>query len=190
MEMTRKEMLKLGLLGRAALFLPLQRAAQTAGVEPLRRLPRPFQAELPVPRQLRPTSASATTDFYEITAKEAAADILPGLQTEVWGYDGSFPGPLIKARRGREVVVRHSNGLSVDTSVHLHGAHVDGDETDLILGMHAIGPRVTEIIHEGAFAELVEGTPQEMAMAVHAHPTLSEALGETAMDVDGHAINF
>ena len=63
-------------------------------------------------------------------------------------------------------------------------------ETDLILGMHAIGPRVTELIHEGAFAKLVEGTPEEMAMAVHAHPTLSEALGETAMAVNGHAINF
>lgn len=82
MEMTRKEMLKMGLLGSAALFLPLQRAAQTAGVEPLRRLPRPFQAELSVPRPLRPTSASATTDFYEITAKKAAADILPLVEHE------------------------------------------------------------------------------------------------------------
>ena len=63
-------------------------------------------------------------------------------------------------------------------------------ETDLILGMHAVGPRVTETIHEGAFAKLVEGTPEEVAMAVHAHPTLSEAVGEAAMAAEGHAINF
>ncbi len=63
-------------------------------------------------------------------------------------------------------------------------------ETDLILGMHAIGPHVTELIHEGTFAKLVEGTPQEIGMSVHAHPTLAEAFGEAAMDVHGRAINF
>jgi dihydrolipoamide dehydrogenase len=41
-------------------------------------------------------------------------------------------------------------------------------ETDLILGMHAIGPHVTELVHEGTFAKLVEGTPQEIGMSVHA----------------------
>ena len=63
-------------------------------------------------------------------------------------------------------------------------------ETELILGTHAVGPRVTEIVHEGAFAKLVEGTPQEISMVVHAHPTLSEAIGEAAMAAEGRAINF
>ncbi len=63
-------------------------------------------------------------------------------------------------------------------------------ETDLILGMHAIGPHVTELIAEGVFAKLVEGTPQEIGMSVHAHPTLAEVIGESAMAVDGHAIHF
>jgi dihydrolipoamide dehydrogenase len=42
-------------------------------------------------------------------------------------------------------------------------------ETDLLLGMHAIGPKVTDLIAEGVFAKLVEGTPEEIGMAVHAH---------------------
>lgn len=63
-------------------------------------------------------------------------------------------------------------------------------ETDMILGMHAIGPHVTDLISEGVFAKLVEGTPQEIGMAVHPHPALSEILGESAMAVDGHAIHF
>jgi dihydrolipoamide dehydrogenase len=63
-------------------------------------------------------------------------------------------------------------------------------ETDLLLGMHAIGPHVTELIAEGVFAKLVEGTPQEIGMSVHAHPTLAEVIGESAMAVDGHAIHF
>jgi dihydrolipoamide dehydrogenase len=63
-------------------------------------------------------------------------------------------------------------------------------ETDLILGMHMIGPKVTDLIAEGVFAKLVEGTPQEIGMSIHAHPSLSEVMGEAAMAVDGHAIHI
>ncbi|MGI9005634.1 MAG: hypothetical protein ACR2FU_05460 [Streptosporangiaceae bacterium] len=62
--------------------------------------------------------------------------------------------------------------------------------TNLILGMHAIGPHVTELIAEGSFAKLVEGTPEELGMNVHAHPSLAEIVGEAAMAVDGLAIHF
>jgi dihydrolipoamide dehydrogenase len=63
-------------------------------------------------------------------------------------------------------------------------------ETDLVLGMHAIGPHVTELIAEGCYAKLVEGTTAELGMSVHAHPTLAEILGEAARAVTGQAINF
>jgi dihydrolipoamide dehydrogenase len=63
-------------------------------------------------------------------------------------------------------------------------------DTDLILGMHAIGPKVTDLISEGVFAKMVEGTPQEIGMAIHPHPALSEVVGESAMAVDGKAIHF
>ena len=51
-------------------------------------------------------------------------------------------------------------------------------------------PHVTELIAEGSFAKLVEGTPEELGMNVHAHPTLAEIVGEAAMAVDGLAIHF
>ncbi len=63
-------------------------------------------------------------------------------------------------------------------------------ETELILGMHMIGPKVTDLIAEGVFAKLVEGTPQEIGMSVHAHPSLTEVMGEAAMAVDGHAVHI
>jgi dihydrolipoamide dehydrogenase len=63
-------------------------------------------------------------------------------------------------------------------------------ETDLILGMHAIGPKVTDLITEGVFAKLVEGTPEEIGMAMHPHPSLSEVVGEAAMAVEGHPIHI
>jgi dihydrolipoamide dehydrogenase len=67
---------------------------------------------------------------------------------------------------------------------------VADEETDLILGMHAIGQKVTDLITEGVFAKLVEGTPEEIGMTMHPHPSLSEVVGEAAMAVEGQPIHF
>jgi dihydrolipoamide dehydrogenase len=55
--------------------------------------------------------------------------------------------------------------------------------------MHAIGPKVTDLITEGVFAKLVEGTPEEIGMTMHPHPSLSEVVGEAAMAAEGHPIH-
>ncbi len=59
-----------------------------------------------------------------------------------------------------------------------------------ILGGHLIGPDVTELLPELTLAQLWEMTPAEIARNVHAHPTLSEALGEVAEGLEGHMINL
>jgi dihydrolipoamide dehydrogenase len=59
-----------------------------------------------------------------------------------------------------------------------------------ILGGHLIGPDVTELLPELTLARLWELTPAEIARNVHAHPTLSEALGEVAEGLEGHMINL
>jgi dihydrolipoamide dehydrogenase len=61
---------------------------------------------------------------------------------------------------------------------------------DVVLGVHMIGPHVTDVISEASVATLLEASAWEMGAAVHPHPTLAEALGEAAMAVDGKAINF
>lgn len=63
-------------------------------------------------------------------------------------------------------------------------------ETDDLLGVHLIGPNVTELISEACLAKVLDATPWEMAHAVHPHPSLSEVLGEAALSVDGKAIHF
>jgi dihydrolipoamide dehydrogenase len=63
-------------------------------------------------------------------------------------------------------------------------------ETDETLGIHIIGPHATDLIAEGSLAMNLEATPWEIGATTHAHPTFSEILGETAMAVDGRAINF
>ncbi len=63
-------------------------------------------------------------------------------------------------------------------------------ETDETLGIHLIGPHATDLIAEASVAFELEATPWEIGGSTHAHPTLSEVLGEAAMAVDGRSINF
>jgi spore coat protein A, manganese oxidase len=96
----------------------------------------PFQAELQVPPTLVPVSTTATEDMYEMTIREGRAEIIPGTLTPVYGYDGVYPGPTIRARKGRTTVVRQTNALPFNQNVHLHGGIVpaasDGHPMQLI----------------------------------------------------------
>src|SRR5215208_2528206 len=141
MTLSRREFLKLGVAGGAGLLLPVgtfgTALSRARTVENLESPPvQPFAVPLPIPPVLEPARKDATTDYYEITQKEAKTRILPELKTEVWGYDGIFPGPTIEARSGRRVVVRQQNELPVPVSTHLHGAvtppESDGYPTDLV----------------------------------------------------------
>ncbi|PWW30488.1 dihydrolipoamide dehydrogenase [Cytobacillus oceanisediminis] len=62
-------------------------------------------------------------------------------------------------------------------------------DTDDILGVHMIGPHVTDMISEAGLARVLDATPWEVAHTIHPHPTLSEAIGEAALAVDGKAIH-
>ncbi|WLR56411.1 dihydrolipoyl dehydrogenase [Mesobacillus subterraneus] len=62
-------------------------------------------------------------------------------------------------------------------------------ETNDILGVHMIGPHVTDMISEAGLAKVLDATPWEIAHTIHPHPTLSEAIGEAALAVDGKAIH-
>jgi dihydrolipoamide dehydrogenase len=62
---------------------------------------------------------------------------------------------------------------------------------DAVLGMHLIGPKVTELIAEGALALSHEATAESLMRTIHAHPTLYEALGEAAhAAAEGAAIHM
>ncbi|MGY4098021.1 multicopper oxidase family protein [Nocardia sp. R16R-3T] len=90
-------------------------------------LPEPFTMPLQVPPVLHPVHRDADADYYQITQTRAMASILPGVKTEIWGYNGIFPGPTIISRRARTTVVTHTNNLPVPTVVHLHGGRTPHD---------------------------------------------------------------
>ncbi len=61
---------------------------------------------------------------------------------------------------------------------------------DQVLGVHIIGPRATELIAEAGAALNLETTSEELVRTIHAHPTLSEAVGEAAHGINGHYIHI
>jgi dihydrolipoamide dehydrogenase len=60
---------------------------------------------------------------------------------------------------------------------------------DEILGVHMIGPRSTELVAEATLALRLECTVEELLRTIHAHPTMSEAVGEAAHAAHGAAIH-
>jgi dihydrolipoamide dehydrogenase len=60
---------------------------------------------------------------------------------------------------------------------------------DEVLGVHMIGPRATELVAEATLALRLECTVEELVRTIHAHPTMSEAVGEAAHALHGGAIH-
>jgi dihydrolipoamide dehydrogenase len=113
----------------------------------------------------RPQIASA--GLTEAQAREA------GLEVKV----GKFPFSAL----GRAMINDSTEGF-----VKVIAAADTGE----VIGAHLVGHNVTDLIAEPVLAQLLEGTAWEIGISVHAHPTLSEAVGEAALAVDGRAIHI
>jgi dihydrolipoyl dehydrogenase len=61
--------------------------------------------------------------------------------------------------------------------------------TGRVLGIHIVGPRASDMIAEAVTVMTYGGTAEDIALTFHAHPTLSEALKEAALDVEKRAIH-
>ncbi len=59
-----------------------------------------------------------------------------------------------------------------------------------IFGVHIFGPQATELIPEAALAMKMEATVSEISSTIHAHPTLSEAIREAALDAEGMVVHM
>src|SRR5690606_3402071 len=63
-------------------------------------------------------------------------------------------------------------------------------ETDELLGAHLIGPQVSELVAELVLAFEYRATAEDVAITIHGHPTLSEAVKEAALGVMGRAVHL
>jgi dihydrolipoamide dehydrogenase len=63
-------------------------------------------------------------------------------------------------------------------------------ETDELIGAHLIGPNASELVAEVVLAFEYRATAEDLAMTIHAHPTLAEATREAALAVSGQALHI
>ena len=114
------------------------------------------------------------------TEPEIGSVGLTEAQAKAQGHDvrvGSFPfRALARARMAGEI----------DGFVKI----VAEKKYDEILGVHIIGPRATELVAEAVMALRMEVTVEELIKTIHAHPTMSEAVGEAAHAAHGAAIHL
>lgn len=96
------------------------------------------------------------------------------------GYDikiGKFPF----AASGRALSMNESEGMV---------KMITDAKTDVVLGVHMIGPEVAELIAEAALAIEMGATSEDIALTVHTHPTLPETMMEAAEAVHGLAVHI
>ena len=114
------------------------------------------------------------------TIPEIASVGLSEKEAQEAGYEvqvGRFPF----IGNGKATILGHTEGL-----VKIVSDRGSGE----ILGVHICGPQATELIHEAALAMKMEVLVEDLANAIHGHPTLSEAIKEAALDSQGLAIHI
>lgn len=67
---------------------------------------------------------------YQLTAQQGISNFLPGLETETWGFNGAYLGPVLRAKKGDKIRIEVTNHLKEPTTTHWHGmilpAKMDG----------------------------------------------------------------
>jgi len=66
---------------------------------------------------------SQTTRHYTIVAQDTTIEIAPGVRVEAWTYNGTVPGPTLRATEGDRVLVHFINQGHLPHTIHLHGDH-------------------------------------------------------------------
>ena len=100
---------------------------------------------------------------------------------------GDNPETAIKVGRFRYAGLGKAQGTGDTTGLF---KIVSDTKTDEILGAHIMGAHATDVVHEIALAMQLRAKVSDIAEMIHAHPTFSEGIMESAEDVDGKAIHL
>ena len=112
------------------------------------------------------------------TYPEVAWSGLTEAQAKAAGYNvvvhkHSFAG------NGRAMILGETDGL----------VKIVAEKNGPILGFHLVGPWASELLHEGYLAVNWEALPSDVGRLIHAHPSLSEAIGETMITFSGRSLH-
>ncbi|MBG9453759.1 multicopper oxidase [Lysinibacillus sphaericus] len=74
-----------------------------------------------------PPLLEAKDGIFSITAQQGTSEIFKGINTETYGYNSSYLGPVIKVNEGQKVTFKTNNQLSEPTTFHWHGLDLPGE---------------------------------------------------------------
>ncbi len=94
----------------------------------------------------------------------------------------------VKVKTGQFPFAANGRARAMEEPVGFIKIIADQD-TDRLLGVHMIGPHVSELINECVLAMEYQASSEDLARTIHAHPTLSESVHEAALAVDRRAIH-
>jgi FtsP/CotA-like multicopper oxidase with cupredoxin domain len=83
-----------------------------------------FEQPLRIPPLLEPTEDATGRKVFELEMREGTSELLPGRRTKMWGFNGPYLGPTLRASRGDVVRMHVSNRLPETSTVHWHGMHL------------------------------------------------------------------
>lgn len=98
-------------------------AGALAGRRALRAQRPPVPVEVPGVAKLPYRLVDGVKEF-ELVAEPVRTELVKGREMDVWGYNGSMPGPTIEVNQGDRVRIRFTNRLPEMTTVHWHGLEV------------------------------------------------------------------
>ena len=101
----------------------------------------------------------------EEQAKEGGYDVV----TSTHKYTGN----------GRALILGEADGM----------VKIVAEKDGPLLGVHITGPWATELVTEGYLSVNWEATPADLGLLIHAHPTLSELFGESALALTGRSLH-
>jgi manganese oxidase len=117
-----------------------------------------------------PYTMDGSTKVFHLIAEPVKQEILPGRVIDLWGYNGSAPGPTIQINQGDRVRIVFDNHLPEPTSIHWHGLEIP----EAMDGVPGIGQK--PVAPGGRF--VYEFTlHQEGTYFYHSHMAMQEMLG-------------
>ncbi len=102
--------------------------------------------------------------------------------TEAYAKEAGYDVEVHKhslAGNGRAMILGETDGL----------VKIVAQKGGPVLGFHMVGPWASELMHEGYLAVNWEALPAEVGHLIHAHPSLSEAIGETMITFSGRSLH-
>lgn len=86
-----------------------------------------FNRPMPIPPQMLGTTDDQGVRRYALDVRAGQhTELVAGLRTPTWGYNGAFLGPTLRVPQGKPLRFDIMNGLNQSTTIHWHGAHVPG----------------------------------------------------------------